>query len=615
MRKETAVCVLLVLAVAGVFGQTLGHEFVNYDDNRYVTANQAVQDAFSRCTLFQTLAWAFTSRTASNWHPLTWLSHAADCRIYGLNAWGHHLTNVLLHAATAVLLFLVLRRMTGDFGPSAFCAALFALHPLRVESVAWVAERKDVLSGFFFVLTLAAYLGYARHPFSWRRYFLVVFLFALGLMSKPMLVTLPFVLLLLDYWPLGRWGARDEGRGTGSEGLGIRDWGLEGATGDWGRGAGKAGASAKPQAASNPQSLIPNPQHIFLEKLPLFILSAASCCITLWAQSGAIDNSPKVSLLMRLGNAAVSYVEYLGQFFCPVDLAVLYPHPGDSLPLWKIAAAVAVLAAVSGGAFALRRRMPFLLVGWLWYLGMLVPVVGLVQVGNQAMADRYTYLPQIGVCVMISWWGFSTIGVRRAKTRAGRAYFAAALAILAVLAVCAGRQASYWRNSETLWARAVHCTNNNYVAHYNLGVALAVQGQTGKAIEQYERALAAKPDYAEARYNRGVLLARSGRTDEAIREYRAVLRQVHDASDPHFSLAEALARQGLFEEAKHHYREAIRIAPESADAYNNLGNIELQQGQTDQAIADYKEAIKINPKYADARQNLERALRASRGTP
>ena len=350
-----------------VFGQTVRHEFINCDDDQYVYENPQVARGFTA----QGIVWAFTHFHSANWHPLTWLSHMLDCQLYGLNhPGGHHLTNVLLHAASAILLFLVLRQMTGDLWPSAFVAALFAIHPLHVESVAWVAERKDVLSGLFFMLTLAAYVGYARRPFSLLRYLLVTVLFALGLMAKPMLVTLPFVLLLLDYWPLGRIGAA---------------------------------VPQSPQQARLPRQSSLALRRVLLEKLPWLVLTAASCVVTRFAQQTALVSTERLPLPSRIANALVSYVAYLGQFFYPVGLAVLYPYPQSTLPIWKIVGALLLLVGISLAVLACRRKCPYLLVGWLWYLGMLVPVIGLVQVGDQSMADRYTYLTQIGLYIALAW--------------------------------------------------------------------------------------------------------------------------------------------------------------------------------------------------------------------
>ena len=548
--KDWAVCGLLLLAVVCVFGQTLRYGFVNYDDQKYVCKNPHVSGGLNA----EAVRWAFTTRHASNWHPLTWLSHMLDCQLYGLISEWHHLTNVLLHAATAILLFLILRQMTGDVWPSAFAAAVFAIHPLRVESVAWIAERKDVLSGLFFMLTLAAYLGYVRRPFSLARYLTVIGLFALGLMAKPMLVTLPFVLLLLDYWPLGR----------------MTPW--------W---------------------------RLVVEKLPLLAFSAASCAATLWAQSDAIASTDHVPFSLRLSNAAVSYVAYLVQLFYPVGLAVLYPLPLSGWPTWKVLGAVLVLLAISGGVVACRRRCPYLLLGWLWYLGMLLPVSGLLQVGSQAMADRYTYLPQIGLCIAIAWG--ASQATRSWPRRAWACGVASALAV-ATLMGCAWRQTSYWRDSETLWNRALDCTEQNHIANYNLGVALCDRGQVDEAIAQYLAALKVRPDYVDARFNLGVALASLGRLDDAVVVYRQVLELEPKFADAHNNLGVVLADLGQTDEAIAHYREALEIEPDLVSAYNNLGNVLANRGLVDEAIAEYRQALKINSDYAEAHNNLGAAL-------
>lgn len=546
MERNLWISGLLLLIVFVVFGQTLGHGFVNYDDGKYVADNPQVAKGLTT----ESIAWAFTSRDASNWHPVTWLSHLLDCSLYGLkNPGGHHLTNVLLHAATAILLFLVLQQMTGDCWPSAFVAFVFAVHPLRAESVAWIAERKDVLSGLFFMLTLAAYLDYVRWPPSLVRYVTVAALFALGLMAKPMLVTLPFVLLLLDYWPLDR----------------IAAW-----------------------------------RRVLVEKLPLLMMSAGSCVMTLWAQRDAIAASEQATLFARAGNAVVSYIVYLRQFFWPMNLAVLYPHPGADLAMWKIAASAALLTAITVSVILLRRRTPFLIVGWLWYLGMLLPVIGLVQVGYQAMADRYTYLPQIGLCIALAWTVKQAVGESASRRWV---CIGTAAAMLPLLALAAALQTSYWRNSEALWTHTLACTKGNAVAHYNFGVALATT-RIDDAVEQYQKAIAVRPDYAEARYNLGVLLGQQGRVDEAIEQYQRVLELAPDSSDAHLNLGAALAGRGLDDEAIRHYREALRILPESADAHNNLANALVRRGSLDKARSHYELALKIDPDYAAAHCNL-----------
>ena len=398
------VCSLLLLAVALVFGQTLRFDFVNYDDNDYVYGNPHVAHGLTA----RGMTWAFATGHASNWHPLTWLSHMVDCQLYGLK-WpgGHHLTNVLLHAASTIILFLVLREMTGQLWPSAFVAALFAIHPLHVESVAWVAERKDVLSGLFFMLTLAAYVRYARRPFSLGRYLLVAALFALGLMAKPMLVTLPFVLLLLDYWPLGRFSPRIAVDGRTENGRGRL-------------------SIAMP---------------LLLEKLPLLSLAAISCVVTVWAQRGAVSSLDVVPFSSRVANAAISYTAYLGQLFHPIGLAVFYPHPKNNVPIGEVFGAFLLMAGIFAAVIASRRKCPYLLVGWLWYVGTLVPVIGLMQVGAQARADRYTYLTQIGLYIAIAW-GVSQLSSVWPHRR--WVCGATSALVMVLLAICAWGQASYW---------------------------------------------------------------------------------------------------------------------------------------------------------------------------
>ena len=366
-----AVCGLLVLAVALVFGQTVHHPFVNYDDPMHLTENPSL----ARGLTTTGIGWAFTTTHGNFWYPLTWLSLLLDYQIYGLEPWGYHLTNVLLHGATTILLFFILWRMTANLWPSAFVAALFAIHPLHVESVAWASQRKDVLSGLFFVLTIGAYLGYVRHPFSLVRYLIVVVVFAMGLMTKPVLVTLPLLLLLLDYWPLGR----------------ITRWG------------GSCTAAPGVTVPLPPQHGVCPLRRLIIEKIPLLLLAAAFCVATPLAEGEAVMPLHSLSVLPRIGNGLVSYVAYVGQFFWPTGLAVFYPHPGNNLPLGKVVGAAVVLACVSLAALVWLRRFPYLFVGWFWYLGTLVPMIGLVQIGSYAKADRFTYVTQIGLGIALAW--------------------------------------------------------------------------------------------------------------------------------------------------------------------------------------------------------------------
>ena len=426
------ICVFLAGITLMVFYPALGSQFINFDDNLYVYQNPEVISGLN----LKSVGWAFTHTVADNWHPVTMLSHMLDCQLYGLDAGRHHLTSLLLHTAAVIGLFLVLRRLTGALWPSAFVAAVFAVHPLRVESVAWVSERKDVLSGLFFMLTLAAYGHYVRDPKSIRRYLLVMLALALGLMSKPMLITTPFVLLLLDYWPLRRFVQPD----------------------------------------SNPSWI---PRRLVVEKIPLLLLSIVFCAVTVLVQSNTIKPMTAFPLTMRIDNALVSYAVYLGQMFYPLNLAVFYPYPADGPALWKILLALLTLAAVSTFAFRWRRKRPYFLVGWLWYLGMLVPVIGLVQVGEQARADRYTYLPQIGLYLMVAYGVAELFGGWRF-----RRLFLSGLSIFVVgaLIFLARIQVSYWKDSQSLWTHALAVTSGNYYAENNLGNTLLRMGKVDEAI-------------------------------------------------------------------------------------------------------------------------------------
>lgn len=565
ISSAPVLCVLLLSAVALIFGQTVGHEFVNYDDGQYVYENPRVAGGLT----LRGAAWAFTTAHAANWHPLTWLTHMLDVRLFGLAAGGHHLSSVLIHAGAVVLLFLVLLRMTGAPLPSAFTAAVFAIHPLRAESVAWVSERKDVLSGIFFMLTLWAYADYARRPFSPFRYLAVAVLFALGLMSKPMLVTLPFVLVLLDYWPLGR--------------LGLP-------------------AAVGPAFPSSRRRVI-------VEKLPLLALAAGSCLVTFYAQGEAVAPIDLVPLSSRVANAVVSYAAYVGDLFYPVGLAVFYPHPGGGLPIGKVVASAFFVAGISACALLWRRRFPFLFVGWFWYMGMLIPVIGLVQVGSHAMADRYTYLPQIGLCLSVAW-GAARLVASSQKCR-GVCGAAAVLALLVLMGL-AWRQTAYWRDSETLWARALACTARNFVVHYNLGDALAERGKVDAAIDQYRWALDIRPTSVEANYNLGNCLAKKGQASAAITHYRKALEIKPDHAKAHNNLGIALERSGRTGAAGAHYRRALEIDPDFADARYNLGNALAAEGLSDAAIDQYRKALEINPGHARAHNNLGTALERKR---
>ena len=515
-----AICALLAATIWIAFGGALGNDFVNFDDGPYVYANPEVNHGLTPTGVLH----AFTQTHADNWHPLTWLSHMLDCQVYGLKPAGHHATSVLIHTANAILLFLILRRLTNALWRSALVAAIFALHPLRVESVAWVAERKDVLSGLFFLLTIAAYLRYARRP-SIPRYFLVAGLFVLGLMCKPMLVTLPLVLLLLDYWPLNRW------------------------------------------QNSTPLRLI-------AEKLPLLALSAVSCIITFLAQTGAIKPFDQVPLTLRLLNALTSCAVYIGQMFWPSGLAVLYPFPSSGLPAWQIILAATSILGATAIAFVLRRRQPYLLAGWLWYFVMLVPVIGFFQVGAQAHADRYTYLPSIGLTLALVWLvADACVGNRLWRTAAT----VCSVVILAALIVSTRTQTTYWRNSQTLWTHALRATTGNFIAYNNLGTAFYEKGEIENAITEYEAAVALRPDYEEAHFNLGTALIQKNNPDDAIAEFQAALRLDPNHAQAHINLATALVQMGDPASAIAHLQTALKIDPTNIEANHNLAWIESHQ--------------------------------------
>jgi protein O-mannosyl-transferase len=505
-------CLVLAAITFAVFGQTLHHAFIDFDDGGDVYENRMVAQGLTP----RGIVWAFSVHS-SNWFPLNWYSHMLDCQLYGLHPGGHHLTNVLLHILTVILLFLVLRKMTGAIWSSAFVAAVFAIHPLRAESVAWVAERKDVLSGLFFMLTIAAYVRYANElklqSSKFKVFYgLTILFFVFGLMSKPMLVTLPLLLLLLDYWPLQRTEA-----------------------------AGR----------------------LVMEKLPLLALCVAACGVTLWAQHEGIQTVGTFTLPHRLGNAMVACAVYLGQMVWPSGLAVLYPYPRNGLPTWEVTLAGLLLASLSIVAWVERRRRPWLLVGWLWYLLMLLPVVGIIQVGAQAHADRYTYLPQIGIYVAVTWlvaqWTVSRLAL--GGLMAG---------VITALMVCAWRQTAYWQNSETLWSHAVACTTNNAVAHRHLGIAFRQKGSVDEAINQFDAALQLDPGDADAHNNLGTVFRQKGMVDAAIVQYQTALQINPALAEAHYNLGIALLQKGRVAEAIGHYQKALQIEPANVQVQNNL---------------------------------------------
>jgi Flp pilus assembly protein TadD len=584
-RPEILAGLLLAGLTAVAFAPSLANDFVNYDDPEYVTNNRWVQSGLTP----EGVAWAFTTTHAANWHPLTWLSLELDHQLFGPAPWGYHLTNLLLHAANVLVLFAALRRLTGAVGRSALVAALFAVHPLHVESVAWVSERKDVLSTLFGMLTLLGYARYAERPGP-GRYLLVLVPFALGLLAKPMLVTLPFVLLLLDYWPLGRMKSE------------IRN--------------------PKSQTISNPEIPIPKPGgvgvsgfgfrvwHLFrisdfgfriFEKLPLFALAAVSCAVTLYAQRQAMPALAALPFGYRVVNAVTAYAGYVGKMLGPLRLAVLYPYPRGWL-LRDLVPAGVLLLAVSGLALGSARRRPYLLVGWLWYLGTLVPVIGLVQVGKQQMADRYTYFPLIGLFLILVW-AVADLAARRPSLRALPAALAAL--VLAVCVVLTWRQAATWRDSASLWNQALRATTDNSDAHLQVGSLLEARGQPGQAVEHFRRAVSLAPDDPLARLGLGVALSRlGGQADEAAVHLTEALRLDPRLGKAHHALGAALELLGKPGEARQEYEAALRLGPGDAALHNDLGAVCYKFGDYEEARRQFAAAVGLDPRLSEPHNNL-----------
>ncbi len=545
--------------------------FVKYDDFHYLTENLHVQAGLTA----ESIIWAFTTSHSTNWHPLTWLSIMLDCELFGLNPFGHHLVSLLLHTASTLLLFWVLKRMTGAIWCSGFVAAAFALHPVHVESVAWVAERKDVLSGLFWMLTMAAYVRYAGRP-SLARYLLVALVLSLGLMAKPMLVTLPLVLLLLDYWPLERFSF-----------------------------AGRAKEKVLPQSKSggienNGLSVI----RLIAEKVPLFVPVAASCAVTYIIQQsgGAVSRLP---LNFRIANALISYIRYIGKMLYPSRLAALYPHPTDELTLWQSLNFLLILVIVSAAVFYTVRRRRYLTVGWLWYLGTLAPVIGVVQVGNQAIADRYTYLPSIGFFIMVAWGIAELVGKWR--------YRKIVLGILAgiipvILLICTRVQVRYWRDSLTLFGRAIAVTKNNCIMYNNYGHILCEQGRFDEALEKFNEALRIDPHHPLTHYNIGVAKLKQGKYGQAINSFTTALWNKPNWAIAYYYLGSAYGGQGKYELAIQNFNKAIALKPNHSDSFDGWGMALKQQGKIDEAVKKWKKAIEINPNHFNANFNLGQTM-------
>ena len=627
IRTNALIAIALAGLTAAIYAQVAAFDYVNYDDPYYVRENLIVQ----RGLTWQGVKWAFTTTTLGNWHPLTWLSYMLDCQLFGAGPGAQHLVNVLFHALGAVLLFLALERMTRAPWRSAFVAALFALHPLHVESVAWIAERKDVLSSFFWMLTLWAYALYAERPGP-TRYLLVPVFFLAGLMAKSMLVTVPVVLLLMDWWPLRRFGAARPTASAPETAAGLSEPKGEK---DRRRKEERKRPATKPGAGKGPLPFLP----LLTEKVPLAILSIAAGAIAIITQqkSGAVVSLTQLSLSERVGNALVSCVLYLWKTIWPTGLAVFYP-----LQPWPPAAvlgAALLLGAVSAGVFRWGRRYPYLAFGWAWYLVTLLPVIGLVKLGDAAMADRYTYVPLIGPFIALAWGACDL----SARLRLHASVLpAAACGALAACAIVTHGQIAHWQDSHSLFTRALAVTEKNFLAHNNLAVALIVDGRIEEARAHIEQALAIQPRYAGAHFNRGVALARVGRDEEALPSYLKALeinpafpdanytvaglylsRGDVDRAIAHFEravrtpepqpkayagLAEAYILKGRMDEALSVSLSALEWQPADAKLHYNIGSIYIYKGRGDEAIAHFQEAVRLDPDYSRARNNLGSAL-------
>ena len=540
---------VLIASTLAIYWQITNHEFINYDDESYITKNLRVQTGLT----FESIKWAFTTFHAGNWHPVTWLSHMLDMELYGLNPMGHHWSSLQIHLINTILLFFILQYMTGALWRSAFVAALFALHPLHVESVAWVAERKNVLSTFFWMLTMLAYVHYTTRP-SLYRYLLTLLLLMLGLMAKPMLVTLPFVLLLLDYWPLER----------------LRHQ---------------------------------SPFNLILEKIPFFALSAVSVYISSLSvhRYEIVVSTELVPMQLRIANALVSYVKYIEKMIWPKNLAIFYPFP-DTLPIWQILGAGLFLASISFLVLLNLRKKPYLCMGWLWFLGTLIPVIGLKQAGLwPAMADRWAYVPLVGIFIILSWGGSDLL---KKWTHKNVMPAILAIAVLLALTVLSFLQASHWKNSITLFENAIKVTENNCMAHNNLGIALMRDGKSNDAVFYFKKTLQIRPNFLKTLDNLGVALFQLGRFEESISYYTKALKINSENAEIHKHIAMILETQGELEKAVQHYTKALLINPELADVNYCLANALAAQKDFEKAKYQYREAIKKDSGHSNAHYNL-----------
>jgi tetratricopeptide (TPR) repeat protein len=557
MKKKYVyiVVVLLTVTCLAAFGRIAHNGFINFDDPKYLTENLHIQSGLN----FQNLKWAFSAVVVSNWHPLTMLSHMLDWTLFGNNAGGHHLMSLLFHIGAVIFLFLFLFKTTNNLWPAAFAAAFFALHPLRVESVAWASERKDVLSMFFGMAALYAYAFYAEKE-KIARYLICLVLFALSLMSKPMLVTLPFVLLLLDYWPLKRL-----------------------------------------TVSGSFNDMLKKSGRLIKEKIPFFALAVASGIVTVWVQNkgGSVSSMDALPFLHRAQNAIVSYIAYLEKIFLPVNLAVFYPYE-LLLPTWKVIAALMVLLFITVSVIYYIRKLPFLFVGWFWYQGTLIPVIGLVQVGTQAMADRYTYLPSIGISIMLAW-GIALFFTK--KTSRKIILFPAAVAVVLILSALTWRQCGYWKNSITLYEHTLSVTRNNEKIHNNLGYVLLEKGDIHTSIEHFNAAIRLNPYHHGFYMNRGEALSKAGMYQGALEDFNKSISLKPDYADAWYNRGTLHGKLGNSQAALEDLNEAIRVQPQYAKAFNNRAIVYTNMGLYQTAIEDFNQVIRIMPGYNDALNN------------
>jgi protein O-mannosyl-transferase len=557
LLRALLVYTVIILATLTVYLPVNDFDFVVYDDSTYVFNNSRVQEGLT----FKNILWSLTAFEASNWHPLTWLSHMTDIQIFGLNAGGHHLTSVGFHILNTILLLIWLNTMTGEFWKSSFVAALFALHPLHVESVAWIAERKDVLSTFFFFLALLSYTRYCQKK-NRQQYLLSLFFFICALMAKPMVVTLPFVFFILDYWPLKRF----------PEVLSIKI------------------------PVNDKRAL----GYLLVEKIPFFVFSSLSCWITLTAQHSTTASVEAFPLIPRISNSIISYVEYLSKMICPFPLAIIYPFP-QTIYLWKVIASLFVVLSISFLAIRKLRCRPWLAVGWFWYIGTLMPVIGLVQVGVQRYADRYTYIPLIGLFIMIAWQVPKMVQSWKHKNIA---LSVSATGIFCVLWVLTSFQVRLWENSITLFEHALQSTSENYVARNNLGLSLAERGNYDEAIVHFQEAIRIFPGFGYPYFNLGLISYKRGNFQEAISHYQNAIACDSDSERSFYYLGNCFFKLKQIDNAIIHYAKALIIRPDYVEAMTNLAISLALIGKTDESLALFREAIRINPDFTDARINM-----------